>query len=156
MAYRTLSTLVSCTLLAASAAAEPVLPAIPAAYGGVPMMAPGPRAFLGCWQTRSRIYDGFHVAFCTEATGAGVYHVQGQGFDCQGRSSWQLSPDGRRFDYQMSAGACRPQADWTPDRMVCRPEPGWSHAHGTYRGLDCVYVPAKPGERSLRFSAFRQ
>ena len=162
MVYRTVSTLLSCTLLAASAAAQPMLPAIPAAYGGAPMVAPGaqaapgPRAFLGCWQTRYQIYGGFHVAFCTEATGAGLYHVRGQGFDCQGSSSWQLSADGRRFTYQMGPGSCRPQADWTADRMVCVPEAGWSDAHATYRGLDCVYLPAKPGERSIRFSAFHQ
>ena len=157
--FRMIWAVLSSTLLgAAGAGAAPQQLVIPAAYGIAPQGVPAAPDYVGCWQTREAIYGGYRVAFCAHHTGAGAYRARGEGFDCQGTSSWRLSADGRRFDYQMAFGTCRPQAGWTADRIVCEPAAmaaSWPGARAV-RALDCAYYPGKPGERNVRFSAVRQ
>ncbi|HEX2134823.1 MAG TPA: hypothetical protein VHG30_02815, partial [Microvirga sp.] len=116
-----LTVLSGAILAAPSGHASPRHPAIPLAHGAAPRAVPASPDYVGCWQTQAPVYGGYNVAFCAHPSGAGAYRVKGEGFDCRGASSWRLSPDGRRFEYQMAFGSCRPQAGWTADRIVCEP-----------------------------------
>jgi len=107
----------------------------------------------GCWQTSTRLYSRYSIAFCMQPGGAGLYRVQGEGYDCQGRSTWRAARGNGRVTYQMARGSCGASANWTPDRIECDVSSGARARRGA--GLACSYYPAADGYEVERFSAFR-
>jgi hypothetical protein len=153
------------TILALVAVGGPFAAILPACAQSVFDPAPGtasplvaeqvagsPAQLTGCWQTREPVFRRYAVAFCMYQGGSGAYRVVGEGYDCQGRSTWRASDQNRRMVYAMERGSCAPRANWTADRIECHAVAGGQ----TQAGLACTYHPNAPGYSAERFAAVKR